>query len=328
LIGLLQPGPRRPFLYRIYLLLRVPIHPDSVANRRKNSMTTETTLFARLTTATSLVALLAAGPALAEHHEVVGGDVEAAGSRVSGVLGADLYSHFVSYGFDVWAEGRPFSGAETFNPYFELAFDLSQSDDDDLSLALGLWGDVNDNADSPLGGNVQEIDVYAGLSKTFGGVSVGVVYQEWFFASQTEKILDINLGFDDSSLWGDSGFSLSPSVTIHNRLDNGLGLSNGTVVVLGAEVPVDLGEDSAISLGVPLAVGFAFDEGYFTAGGDDGFGYFSVGAAASMPLSGISPAYGDWSLNAGASLFVTEDSVYNNPDDSFVVLNIGVSVAF
>ncbi len=282
----------------------------------------------RLSTAAALAAIFTAAPAFADGHALEepavlsdGADVE---SRVSGVVGADLSSHFVSYGFDVWGEGtEPFGGNETFNPYAEVAVAL----DGGVSVSVGFWGDINDNANSPLGGNVQEIDVYAGVSKDFDGFSVGVVYQEWFFADQTEKILDINLSFDDSGWWGDTGLSLSPSITIHNRVDNGLGLSNGTILVLGAEYPVDLG-DSELSLSLPVAVGFSFDEGYFTNGGDDGFGYISIGASAGLPLSSISPAYGSWALNAGVNVFFTEEDVYQNPDDTIVAVNLGISLAF
>ena len=42
----------------------------------------------------------------------------------------------------------------------------------------------------------------------------------------------------------------------------------------------------------------------------------------------IGAEYGDWSLNAGVTLYATEDGVYNNPEDTFLVYNVGVSMAF
>ena len=78
-----------------------------------------------------------------------------------------------------------------------------------------------------------------------------------------------------------ASFTISPSLTIHNRIDNGLGLENGTVLVLGGEVGIDLG-DSPVSLAVPVAIGFVLDEGYFIDGGDDGFGFFSVGLSCGL----------------------------------------------
>ena len=86
----------------------------------------------RLSTFAAL-AILTAVPALAQsgddHGQAVILDAESElaaepAGVISGVVGADLYSHFVSYGLDVWAEGEPFTGSETFNPYAEIGMSL------------------------------------------------------------------------------------------------------------------------------------------------------------------------------------------------------------
>lgn len=248
---------------------------------------------------------------------------EVAESRVSGVVGADVYSHFVSYGLDVWAEGEAFSGSETFNPYAEVAIDF-----DTFSFVLGAWGDINDNAESGLGGDIQEIDVYAGIGFDVDKFSFGVTYQEWFYASQSEDILDISIGFDDTGLISDD-FALSPAITIHNRL-SGDGLEEGTVIVAGVEPGFTIidSEEWTVDMSIPVNVAWVLDDEYFIAGGDDGFGFFSVGAAFGVPLSMIPSDYGEWALNAGVTLYVTEEDVYNNPDDTFLVYNLGLSLAF
>ncbi len=244
-------------------------------------------------------------------------------SRVSGVVGADIYSHFVSYGIDVWQEGNAFSGSETVNPYAEVSIDF-----DTFTFTLGAWGDINDNAESGLGGDVQEIDVYAGIGFDVDKFSFGVTYQEWLYASQSEDILDISIGFDDTGLISDN-FALSPSVTIHNRV-SGDGLTEGTVIVAGVEPGFTILDSEAytIDMSVPVNVGFVLDEEYFTAGGDDGLGFFSVGAAFGMPLDMIPSDYGVWALNAGVTLYITEEDVYNNVEDTFLVYNLGLSLAF
>lgn len=285
----------------------------------------------RLSTLAGLAAALAVVPAFADdptdgvvvQEQVVLSEAGSLETNVSGVVGVDLYSHFVSYGLDVWGEGNAFSGSETFNPYIEVGLDLGA-----FSIATGLWGDINDNATSGLGGDIQEVDWYVGVSKDVDKFSLSATYQAWMYGGGTEEILDIGIGYDDSELWGDSGFSLSPSLTIHNRIASSLGQEEGTVVVLGGEVGIDTG-DSGLSLGVPVAVAYVVDEDYFIAGGDDGLGFFSVGLSAGYGLGDVIGAeYGDWSLNAGVTFYATEDGVYNNPEDSFLVYNVGISMAF
>lgn len=244
-------------------------------------------------------------------------------SRVSGVVGGDIYSHFVSYGIDVWGEGDAFSGSETFNPYAEVSIDF-----DTFSLTLGAWGDVNDNVESGIGGDLQEVDIYAGIGFGVDKFSFGVTYQEWIYGSQTEDILDISVGYDDTGLIADD-FALSPSVVIHNRV-SGDGLEEGTVIVAGVEPGFTIvdSEEFAVDMSVPVSVGFVLDDEYFIAGGDDGLGFFSVGAAFGMPLDMIPSDYGSWALNAGITLYITEEDVYNNPEDTFLVYNLGLSMAF
>lgn len=296
---------------------------------------------ARLTTLAALAAVLSA-PALADDHEgyadvdnelvpqdqvIELADDPEIGSRISGVIGADIYSHFVSYGQDVWAEGDAFSGSDTLNPYAEIGIAF-----DGFDFAVGLWGDVNDNAPESIGGNIQEIDFYLGVSKSFGDLTAGVTYQAWQFGGGTEHILDISLGYDDAALWGDSGFTLAPSLTIHNRIGNTAneGVSDsGTVLVFGAELPIGIPEDFPVSVSFPVALGIVLEEDYFIDGGDSGLGFFSAGASFGYSLNEIiDPSFGDWSLNAGVTVYVTEEDVYQNPEDTFVVYNFGASMAF
>ncbi|MEM9882026.1 MAG: hypothetical protein AAF800_03805 [Planctomycetota bacterium] len=242
---------------------------------------------------------------------------------MSGVIGGDIYSHFVSYGLDVWAEGDAFSGSETFNPYAEVSIDF-----DILSVTLGAWADVNDNVESGIGGDLQEVDIYAGIGFGVDKFSFGLVYQEWLFGSQTEDIVDISIGYDDTGLIADD-FALSPSVVIHNRV-SGDGLEEGTIIVFGVEPGFNLvdNESFTLDMSVPVSLGWVLDDDYFIAGGDDGLGFVSVGAAFGVPLDMIPADYGAWALNAGVTLFITEEDVYNNPEDTFLVYNLGLSLAF
>jgi len=239
---------------------------------------------------------------------------------VSGVLKLDFNSHFVSYGADVWGDGSSLSDP-TFNPMLELAFALPA----DLTLTLGTWWDVNSKVDSAIGGRIQEVDVWTGLSYSIDKLTVSVTYQAWMYASDTEDILDVKFAYDTF---------LSPSLTIHQRLDQGAAIGDeGTVLVLGLSHSMDVG---------PVSFSFPFNIAYFATDGfhqnatpladeaDGGFGYVSIGVGAALPLSPyIGDAYGDWTLNGGLTYFITDDDVIpNNPQDSFLTASLGLALSF
>ena len=236
---------------------------------------------------------------------------EAAGSAVSGVISLDVNTHFISYGADIWGAGNDWADA-LFNPLVEISFALN----DNLTLSVGTWWDVNDNASSNIGDSIQEIDVWAGLALTTGKLTTSLVYQEWLYADDSERIVDLIFALDAP---------LSPSLTLHGRVDEGAsGGDTGVVAVAGIEIP--LVDTDSFSLGLPINVAAATD-GFH--GGDGGFAYASAGLGASVPLSFISSDLGEWALNAGVTYYYTSsDVIPNNPDESFVTGSLGVSVSF
>src|SRR3954462_12262242 len=77
-------------------------------------------------------------------------------------LGLDATSHFISYGADVWGGGSevsPFSSRSTVFAYGTVSAALA----DNLSVYLNIWSDNNNNVNSAIGGNIQEIDVNTGI---------------------------------------------------------------------------------------------------------------------------------------------------------------------
>jgi hypothetical protein len=245
------------------------------------------------------------------------------GMKVSGSLNLDWNSHFISYGLDVWAGGTSWNKS-TFNPAAELSFDL-----DLFSINVGTWWDVNSNADSSIGGQLQEVDVWYGISIPVADFTFGITYQDWMYGGQVEKILDLSVGYDDSALWGDfmgGDFALNPSLTFHQRLA-GEGLEEHFAVVVGIEPGMSLieSETFSVDLSVPVSVGFF--EGDFH-GGDSGFGFVSVGAQFSTPLAFIPAEYGSWAVNYGITYYYTDKDVIPNPKEHFVTGNVGVSLSF
>lgn len=233
---------------------------------------------------------------------------------VSGVLKLDFYTHFISYGLDVWGDGSSMSDPG-FNPMLELAFALPA----DFTLTLGAWGDIHSKGTSPLGGRIQEIDVWTGLAYTYEKFTVSATYQAWMYNSSTEDILDIKFAYDTF---------LSPSLTFHNRLDEGgSGGNTGTIAVLGLSHGFDLGP---VAFSIPFSLAYFFPDDFHPASTEDGLGYGSLGLAASLPLTPyIGSSLGDWTLNGGLTYYVCDSDVVANADtNDFLVANLGLSLAF
>ena len=244
---------------------------------------------------------------------------------ISGILKLDFNSHFVSYGLDVWSDGSKMS--ETgFNPNLELYIALPAN----LTLTIGTWMDVNSKiansdgvTDSPLGGRIQEVDAYVGLSYAIDKFSVGVTYQAWMYGSDTENILDVKFAYD---------CFLAPSLTVHNRLEQGAASGDeGTILVLGLSHSVEAGP---VTFSFPFNLAYFLTEDYHNfpvkGGSDKGFGYLSIGASASLPLTPyIGDGFGEWALNGGVTYFFTDDEIIpNNPKSNFLTASVGLSVAF
>jgi hypothetical protein len=260
--------------------------------------------------------------------------------KISFAGGVDYNTHFISYGFDVWGVGDDFGEDMTLNPWAEVAADFGS-----FSVVVGTWMDINSNGASPIGGQFQEIDAYYGLSFDVDKFSFGITYQDWVYGGGVEKILDLSVGYDDSELWG-GDFALNPSFVAHKRLGStniaaatvggDTGDENGWVLVAGIEPGFTLidSEDYPIDLSIPVSLGFFLEEGFHgtnaagTAIADDGFGYFSIGANLSMPLTFIPAEYGAWSAGAGLTYYYTDEDVIPNPDDTFITGTIGISVSF
>lgn len=266
-----------------------------------------------------LALALPAGVAMAGPTETIAPPVTPppAPDVISGTLSLDFNTHFISYGFDVWQDGTTLSSPE-FNPALNLDFALPAN----FTFNIGAWADVvpsNKGGDSAIGGRIQEVDVWTGLSYSYEKFTVGVTYQAWMYGSDTEDILDIGLSYD---------CFLSPSLTIHNRLDEGAsGGNTGTVLVLGLGYDFDLGP---VSFGIPANLAYFCQDDYHPDSTDDGFGYASIGLTATLPLTPyIGDCYGEWDIHAGMTYYFTDsDVVANSQDNDFPTVNLGLGVSF
>jgi len=263
----------------------------------------------------SIVALAAMG--IAGGSAITAPKAEA---QISGVFGADWYSHFISYGYDVDGGGSDLTDKDRLNPYFELNWKL-----DDFNVFAGTWWDINDNNVSGIGGSLQEVDIWVGVNYTFEDVTVGATYQEWFFGGQVETIVDLSVSYDDSGMWG-GDFALKPSFVAHRSDTTNGADDDGWAFVLSVEPGFTAVESDefTLDLSFPVAIGYGDSDFYI----ESGLGFFTFGVAGSVPLTFIDSSYGDWAANAGLAFYHTPDDQTGNPDENFLVANVGVSVAF
>ena len=230
------------------------------------------------------------------------------GSAISGSLSFDFNTHFISYGLDVWGTGSKWDDI-LFNPSASIGVDFG----DGFYGYAGAWLDINDNATSGIGDKIQELDLWIGGGYDIGNWNFDLAYQEWIYAGDSERILDLAISYDTF---------LSPSLMIHNRVDGNGGQKRGTVFVLGASHGFEY-EDLSISLGGDVA--FNTTDYY---GLEGGFTYFAINLGLSYPLSFISQKYGEWDIHGGITYYYTNDKTVPNPSDSFVTGNVGIGMSF
>lgn len=252
---------------------------------------------------------------------------EAVGSAYSLSFGTDYTSHFISYGADVWGGGdefSPFSARSTAFTYGTLTSKFT----DNLSGFVNVWGDINNNVESGIGGSIQEIDVNVGLTLTIDKFSITAANGLWVYSGDEEKIFDVVVGFNDGGTLIE-GVGLNPNVTLHYRYDGNGTQETGLVVVPGIKPSFTFGADSQfpVTLAIPVAAGFFTDDGY--QGGDSGFGFLSAGGVVSVPLAFVPKQFGLWTLSASAIYYYTpEDQIPNNPDEHFVVTALSLGMSF
>lgn len=254
-------------------------------------------------------ALLGAAPLLAAGTASFAEEADA--PFVTGTLDLSGNTHFISYGQDIWGAGSDWGrNTPLFNPSLELNFDLGAG----WKGILGTWWDVNNNADSSIGNAVQEVDVWIGVSYSVEEWTFTLLYQDWMYAGQSERIVDFKVGY---AHW------LNPGLTLHARVDNDLGngYDNGLTTVLGIAPGKEF---EAVNLSFPVNV--AFDtEGMHA--GDAGFSFVSAGVGASVPLTFM--PRGDWTFNAGLTIYYTDrDVIRDNNDCAFLTANAGIRLTF
>jgi len=227
-----------------------------------------------------------------------------------------------------------------FQPSVEFGFDLYETDTWSLGAYAGIWNSFHDqetgSADpDDFVSKWYEIDYYLGFSFNTGRVTADLAYT--IYASPNDAYTSVEefiftLAFDDEGLLGPIAFA--PYATLALEVGDGTGdggANQGLFLGLGIE-PAHTFENSPIgdvTLSVPIEAGFSLDDYYEGATGDESFGYFTAGLAASVPLPAPS-GFGAWSFSAGVDYLLLGDSnqALNAGDDSEFIVHAGVTFEF
>jgi hypothetical protein len=210
-------------------------------------------------------------------------------------------------------------------PYGELDVNLWTADENDpgpfnnLTLLGGLWFSIHSNDVGHTGESgpkhVYETDYYGGLKTTmFKNLNLGAIWYAFTFPSAAFKVtqeLDLTAAYNDADLLG--AFALNPSVVMGLEVDGtSFGTGKGTYFGLGIAPGYKFMPDATypITLTMPCTLGLGAGDYYEDAAGNqDGFGYFSGGFKASIPLAFIPEDFGSWSASAGVQVLTFGENV-------------------
>ena len=222
-----------------------------------------------------------------------------------------------------------------------------------VAFVGGIWNSVDSaeaSANGTRSGPWDEMDVFASFNSTVAdNFDLSLTYGAWNFPQsggpETEHNLDLKVTYDDSKMWGSSGWALHPYA------DFFWAISGGSTVVLGRH-----GSTGYIELGVvptytckaitdyPLT--FTFPT-YFSVGPrnywdehgaitNSHLGVFSASADVSMPLSFIPTKYGFWHADAGVTYdYLINDALLaaggilsGNDNHNVLIASLGFGVNF
>lgn len=267
---------------------------------------------------------------------------------VRGAFGFDFTTQYFFRGMQQENQGI------IVQPWVELGYALTDGDESlrHLDLTFGLWNSLHDGpTGTGSGGDMwYESDFYVDLNAGLGErLNLATRYTAYtspngFFDPArrrgfrtTVEELSFTADFDDRGQLVESIDSgLQPHVTIAFELDGQR--DNGQHVGIYAEAGIApqwaLGEtgDFDVKLTVPVTLGTSLSDYYEdqSGGGDEFFGFLSVGAELSSPLSFVPKRLGAWTGDVGLHWLLLGDNLEerNDGDTSELILTFGVATRF
>jgi len=232
--------------------------------------------------------------------------------KVKVTVGADFPTVYYFRGYKQESDA-----AFTFQPFV----DVGVAANDKVKFNFGSWnsihsGSLSDREDlGGEGGSFYETDFYA--SATTGVLKT--TYTSYMYPGTTDLSaiheLMFSAGFDDSA----SKFPLGPSAAIAFEFSKPAGVDKGIYLELGVTPGIPMGDESPVTIAVPIKFGFSLKDYY----GGDGFGYFSGGVALSVPINDVFEVHG----SALGYAFGNSLETYNGKSGDFVG-SIGFGLSF
>lgn len=142
--------------------------------------------------------------------------------------------------------------------------------------------------------------------------------------------MNFGIEYDDSEMLGDWALSPYAMVAIETRDAGG---EEGTYLELGGALGALFIESDSIPVefSFPIVIGLSLDNYYESDDGHEFFGFFLVGAAATMPLDNYIPSnFGTWALSAGVDLVIVNDDagLLTDNDDFALVGKVGIEMSY
>ncbi len=275
----------------------------------------------------------------------------AADDAISGTLTTTATTHYFFRGLIQEDQGL------IFQPALDLGVALWEGEGElqSLRLFLGTWNSLHSGPTGSSGSGTSspsswyESDFYAGINVGFADdftlMTHWLAYTSPNGSYDTINEVNVALSYDDSSLWGESGFSgLAPTLSVAFEIDGQTdqatepqGTDQGIFLGVGIEPSFVVGHlgsepDAAeITLTVPAHAGFSFSDYYEDATGDDDtFGYWDLGTFVAFPLNGVPARYGSWEMSLGVQgVFLAGHQKELNHDEGFeLVGTAALSIGF
>lgn len=250
--------------------------------------------------------------------------------RVSVTAGFDFLTAYMFRG--IYQEDR----GVIVPPFVDLGVTVYEGDGalKNITLNGGNWNSLHSgpSGNSGQGNAWYEADYYGSVSFTIGNWTPGALYTA--YTSPNDVFNSVHelaavLAYDDSA----SAFPLSPSVTLafelKNQADGGDG--RGTYLELGVSPELMLLDVPRypVTLSVPVTLGMSLKDYYEGPTGSNRFGFFDVGAVASVPLAFMNGRT-TWEVHGGVNMMWLGDNLrlFNNGDRVKPIGVFGLSVTY